>query len=172
MLRDKVSLLHCTTQYPAPLEDVNLYCMDTLRNAFGLPVGYSDHTEGIIASVAAAARGAAIIEKHFTLDRSLPGPDHNASLEPTELARMVDDIRTLQLALGDGNKCPQASEWDTRSAARQQVVAARSIAAGSEIQRSDLTTARAGSGLAPTALWSLVGRIAAVDYQVGDIIQP
>ncbi|MBK8892448.1 MAG: N-acetylneuraminate synthase [Dechloromonas sp.] len=166
-----VKLLHCTSQYPTPFTEVNLRSMQTLANAFELEVGYSDHTEGILIPIAAVACGARVIEKHFTLDRSLPGPDHKASLEPAELARMVGDIRTLQVAMGDGNKCPQASEWDTRSAARQQVVAARSIAAGSEIQRSDLTTARAGSGLAPTALWSLVGQIAAVDYQAGDIFQ-
>lgn len=170
-LNGHVTLLHCTSQYPTPFSEVNLRGMDTLAQAFGLPVGYSDHTEGILIPVAAVARGAKFIEKHFTLDRSLPGPDHKASLEPAELTQMVRDIRTLQAALGDGGKTPQPSEWDTRQAARQQVVASRDIAAGSILARADLTTARCGSGLPPTALWGLVGRSAARSYVAGDVIE-
>jgi len=166
-----VTLLHCTSQYPTPFTEVNLRGMDTLASAFGLDVGYSDHTQGILIPVAAVARGAKVIEKHFTLDRSLAGPDHKASLEPNELSRMVNDIRALQVALGDGSKAPQDSEWDTRLAARQQVVAARSIAAGSVLTRADLTTARSGRGLPPVVLWELVGRTSARAYDEGEVIE-
>lgn len=170
-LHGRVTLLHCTSQYPTPPHEVNLRAMDTLASAFGLPVGYSDHTEGTLIPVAAVARGATVIEKHFTLDRSLPGPDHKASLEPRELARMVRDIRALQQAMGDGAKSPQPSELDTRKAARQQVVAARDIAAGVAFRRDDLTTARCGRGLAPSALWGLVGKNAERAYVAGDVIE-
>lgn len=168
-LRDRVTLLHCTSQYPTPMSEVNLKAMDTLA-AFGLPVGYSDHTEGILIPVAAVARGATLIEKHFTLDRTLPGPDHRASLEPDELTQMVHQIRELQLAMGDGTKCPQPSEWNTRQAARQQVIAARAIAAGSVLVRDDLTTARSGSGVPAMSLWSLVGKTARYDVAEGDLL--
>lgn len=171
-LRGHITLLHCTSQYPTSFNEVNLRGMDTLASAFGLDVGYSDHTEGILIPVAAVARGAKVIEKHFTLDRTLPGPDHKASLEPHELKQMVSDIRALQSALGDGRKTPQASEWDTRQAARQQVVAAREIPAGAVLKRQDLTTARSGRGLPPTALWGLVGQPAARCFAAGEIIEP
>lgn len=167
-LRGHVTLLHCTSQYPTPFAEVNLRAMDTLGAAFGLAVGYSDHTEGTLIPVAAVARGARLIEKHFTLDRNLPGPDHKASLEPHELARMVAEIRALQVALGDGSKSPRPSEWDTRRAARQQVVAARDIAAGAVLARADLATARCGAGLAPSELWGLVGRCADRAYGAGE----
>lgn len=169
-LQGHVTLLHCTSQYPTPFAEVNLRAMDTLAAAFCLAVGYSDHTEGTLIPVAAVARGATLIEKHFTLDRKLPGPDHKASLEPAELARMVCDIRALEIALGDGSKCPQPSEWDTRAAARQQVVAARDIAAGNVICRADLSTARCGSGLPPTELWALVGQRAHRAFTAGQAI--
>jgi N-acetylneuraminate synthase len=171
-LRGHVTLLHCTSQYPTPFHEVNLRGMDTLASAFGLDVGYSDHTKGTLIPVAAVARGAKVIEKHFTLDRTLPGPDHKASLEPIELRQMVSDIRALQSALGDGSKSPQASEWDTRQAARQQVIAAREIAAGSVLARQDLTTARCGHGLPPTALWGLVGQPASRCFAAGEAIEP
>lgn len=170
-LQGHVALLHCTSQYPTPWSEVNLRAMDTLAHAFGLDVGYSDHTEGCLIPVAAVARGAKVIEKHFTLDRSLPGPDHKASLEPDELKRMVSDIRSLELALGDTCKAPQASEWDTRQAALQQVVAAREIAAGTVFSREDLTTARSGIGLPPTALWGLVGRRSLRAYRAGETVE-
>ena len=167
----RVTLLHCTSQYPTPFAEVNLRAMDTLAGAFGLPVGYSDHTEGTLIPVAAVARGARVIEKHFTVDRTLPGPDHPASLEPEELAAMVRDIRALESALGDGGKTPQPSEWDTRQAARQKVVAARVIRRGQILTRDDLTTARvAGHGLSPCDLWTLLGSVASRDYQGGDVI--
>lgn len=170
-LAGHVTLLHCTSQYPTPWPEVNLRAMDTLAAAFGLAVGYSDHTEGVLVPVAAVARGARVIEKHFTLDRGLPGPDHAASLEPGELAAMVASIRQLELALGAGGKQPQPSEWDTRAAGRQQVVALADIPAGSRFRRDQLGTARCGGGLPATALWGLVGRVAARDFAAGDVIE-
>lgn len=171
-LHQHVTLLHCTSQYPTPFQEVNLRAMDTLASSFGLEVGYSDHTEGILIPIAAVARGARVIEKHFTVDRTLPGPDHPASLEPAELKQMVQQIRALQAAMGDGSKCPQPSEWDTRQAARQQVIATRPIAAGAVITRDDLGTARCGRGLPPTTLWSLVNQTSGRAYEPGDIIEP
>lgn len=170
-LRNHVTLLHCTSQYPTPFSEVNLRAMDTLATTFGLSIGYSDHTEGTLIPVAAVARGALVIEKHFTLDRSLPGPDHKASLEPAELAQMVRDIRALQVVIGDGSKSPQLSEWDTRQAARQQLVAARDIAAGTQFKRCDLTTARCGHGLSAMALWDIVGMSASRAFAAGEIIE-
>lgn len=170
-LEGRVTLLHCTSQYPTPMHEVNLRAMDTLRRAFGLPVGYSDHTEGTLIPVAAVARGAMVIEKHFTLDRTLPGPDHKASLLPLELKSMVADIRAIEASLGDGGKAPQPSEWDTRAAARQRVVAARDIAAGATISRADLTTARSEAGLSASGLWGLVGATATRSYRAGEGVQ-
>jgi len=167
-----VTLLHCTSQYPTPWAEVNLRAMDTLASAFGLEVGYSDHTVGGLISIAAVARGARVIEKHFTLDRSMPGPDHLASLEPHELKAMVEDIRALQQALGDGIKAPQESEWDTRKAARQQVVATRQIEKGQTLTREHLTTARSGQGMVPTELWGLVGSRATRSFEAGETLEP
>lgn len=171
-LKGRVTLLHCTSQYPTPLAEVNLRAMDTLAAAFGLDVGYSDHTRGTLIPVAAVARGARVIEKHFTLDRRLPGPDHQASLEPDELSGMVRDIRSLTQAIGDGHKAPQPSEWDTRQAARQQVIAVRDVRAGASFARQDLGTARCGQGLPAFLLWDLVGRVASKNYQAGEAIEP
>lgn len=170
-LQGHVTLLHCTSQYPTLWEEVNLLAMDTLATTFGLDVGYSDHTQGCLIPVAAVARGARVIEKHFTLDRSMSGPDHAASLEPGELKTMVADIRSLEMALGDGSKTPQASEWDTRKAARQQIVAACDIPEGTVYSREQLTTARSGEGLPPTALWGLVGQCARRAYAAGESIE-
>jgi len=170
-LAAKVSLLHCTSEYPAPPGEVNLRAMDTLAAAFGLPVGLSDHTEGIAMAVAAVARGAAIIEKHFTLDRSLPGPDHGMSLEPGELAAMVAGIRAVELALGDGVKHPAGAELGNRDIIRKVVVAARPIRRGALITEADLTVKRAGTGgLSPMQWWSLLGRPADRDYAVDDAL--
>ncbi len=163
----KVSLLHCTSQYPTPMHEVNLKAMDTLAQAFRLPVGYSDHTQGTLIPVAAVARGATIIEKHFTINRQLPGPDHNASLEPEELKRMVVDIRAVSKAFGDGRKVPQSGEWDTRIAARQKVVAATAIRQGERLDANNLTTARAGQGALAMTYWDCIGQNAARDYQPG-----
>lgn len=169
-LQNHVSLLHCTSQYPTVPEEVNLRAMDTLSATFGLPVGYSDHTEGSLIPIAAVARGARIIEKHFTLDRKMPGPDHKASLEPKELTDMVTSIRALEKALGDGAKAPQPSEWDTRAAARQQVVVTKDIAKGAIFTRDDLSTARCGQGVAASELWSMVGKEALRDLSTGEAV--
>ncbi len=170
-LQGHVTLLHCTSQYPTPFGEVNLLAMDTLASAFGLDVGYSDHTQGCLIPIAAVARGAKVIEKHFTLDRSMQGPDHASSLEPSELRVMISDIRSLQVALGSSWKAPQSSEWDTRKAACQQVVAACDIAEGVVFGREQLTTARSGAGLPPTALWGLVGQRSRRAYKRGESIQ-
>jgi N-acetylneuraminate synthase len=171
-LKGRVTLLHCTSQYPTPMQEVNLRAMNTLGQAFGLPVGYSDHTVGTLIPVAAVACGAVVIEKHFTLDRTMPGPDHPASLEPDELRQMVHDIRALSLAMGNAAKSPQASEWSTRQAARQQIVVTRRIAQGNVLSRADLSTARSGEGLPAVDLWGLVGRPANRDYDAGDMYLP
>ena len=171
VVAEKVSLLHCTSQYPTPMEEVNLRAMDTLSHSFGLPVGYSDHTQGVLVPVAAVARGAKIIEKHFTLDRNLPGPDHKASLEPAELSQMVREIRLVETALGDGRKRPQTSEWDTRLAARQQLIALSDIHLGETFTPDNLGTARAGVGLLPTHIWDLYGKKTTRKYSLGDPIE-
>lgn len=170
-LQTHVKLLHCTSQYPTPYEEVNLRAMDTLYSAFGLDVGYSDHTEGLLVPIAAVARGAKIIEKHFTLDKGLAGPDHKASIEPAELQRLIRDIRALEVALGDGRKVPQPSEWDTRKAARQKLVAAREIPLGKAFERIDLTTARCEEGLSPNLVWDLIGQTASKKFFKGEAIK-
>lgn len=170
MLQGHVSLLHCTSLYPTPNAAVNLRAMKTLSDAFGLKVGYSDHTNGNLIPVAAVACGAQIIEKHFTTDKTLPGPDHQASLEPDELRRMVDEIRAVTEVLGNGHKAPQPEEWDTRIAARQHLVAARHISKNTVLVREDLSTARTGGGKSPCDLWRLIGTVAKQTYEAGDVI--
>jgi N,N'-diacetyllegionaminate synthase len=154
----QLTLLHCVTEYPAPYAEVNLRAMQTLKSAFGLPVGYSDHTSGIDIAIAAAALGAEVIEKHFTLDRSLAGPDHAASLEPDELQEMVTAIRHVELALGTGIKTPAACEIPNMSVARKSVVAARALPVGHQLSAADLRIKRPGNGLAPKSLPDLIGR--------------
>lgn len=158
-----VTLLHCTTEYPAPFGEVNLKVMDTLKSAFGLPVGYSDHTEGIAVPIAAVALGATVIEKHFTLDRNLPGPDHMASLEPGELKEMVTAIRAIEQALGSAKKFPTASELRNMTIARKSLVAACKIEAGESFTTANLAVKRPGSGLSPMLFWEVLGRRAVVD---------
>ncbi|MBZ5876645.1 N-acetylneuraminate synthase [Chromohalobacter israelensis] len=170
-LAGQVSLLHCTSQYPTPMHEVNLRAMDTLAEVFQLPVGYSDHTQGTLIPVAAVARGAMIIEKHFTLDRQLPGPDHKASLEPDELKRMVEEVRAIAQALGDGQKVPQPSEWDTRGAARQNLVASAPIRQGEVFTTNNLATSRAGGQTGAMEYWNLLGRAAGREYKTGEIIK-
>ena len=170
-LRRHVTLLHCVTQYPAPFGSVNLRAMDTMAAAFGLPVGYSDHTAGIEISIAAVARGATVIEKHFTLDRTMPGPDHAASLEPGALAQMVSAIRNVELALGSAFKAPGAEELANRPIARRSVVAARAIGRGEVYGPDMLTCKRPAHGLSPMDIWSLLGRTAARDYAVDEAIE-
>jgi N-acetylneuraminate synthase len=171
-LRRHVTLLHCVTQYPAPPSAVNLRAMHTMAAAFGLPVGYSDHTAGIEVSIAAVACGATVIEKHFTLDRTLPGPDHAASLEPDELKALVSAIRNVEVALGSPVKCPAPEEVPNRQVARRSLVAARPIRTGEPIRLDDLTWKRPGTGVSPMALWDVVGRPASRDYDVDELIHP
>ena len=159
---DRLILLHCVTSYPARAEDCNLRAMLTLERAFRVPVGYSDHTTGVEAALAAVALGARVIEKHFTLDRSLPGPDHEASLEPEELSALVRGIRLVERALGDGVKQPLPGERDMRPVARKSIVSARDIPAGAVITEDMLTTKRPGSGILPRHWDSLIGRRARV----------
>jgi N-acetylneuraminate synthase len=169
-LRARVTLLHCTSQYPAPAATVNLRAMDTLHGAFGLAVGYSDHTLGTTVAVAAAARGAVMIEKHFTLDRSLPGPDHQASLEPDELHRMVAAIRETEAALGSPRKAPVAGEIAMRAVARKCLVAARAIGRGEAFTVENLTTKRAPGGVAAMRYWEALERTADRDYAADEPI--
>lgn len=152
------ALLHCLSNYPADPAEVNLRAMDTLRAAFDVPVGYSDHTLGIEIALAAVARGCAVLEKHYTLDRTLPGPDHAASLEPAELADMMRMIRRVESSLGDGRKRPAASELDTARVARKSLVAARDLPAGTVLTAEDVTIMRPGTGLPPMMQQHVVGR--------------
>jgi N-acetylneuraminate synthase len=169
-LKKLVTLLHCTTEYPAPFADVNLLAMDTMRNAFGLPVGFSDHTPGMIIPVAAAARGAVVIEKHFTLDRSLPGPDHRASLEPKELKAMVRAIRDVERALGTGDKRPAPSERKNLAIARRSLVAAREIKKGERFTQENLTCKRPGGGASPLRYWEVLGKKATRNYRQDEVV--
>ena len=169
-LRERVSLLHCTTEYPSPAEEANLRAMATLEREFGLPVGLSDHSKGIYIAIAAVALGARIIEKHFTLDRTLPGPDHAASLEPAELAGMVKAVRSVEAALGDGVKRPTPSESKNLSIARKSLVAARAIRSGEAFSTANLTTKRPGDGRSPFDYWSMLGTSAKRGYEEDDVI--
>ncbi|WP_281350057.1 N-acetylneuraminate synthase [Pandoraea anhela] len=168
---DKLTLLHCTTEYPAPAEEINLRAMQTIAAAFpGATFGYSDHSEGIEIPIAAVALGAQVIEKHFTLDRSMEGPDHKASLEPDELTAMVRAIRRVGVALGDGRKRPTASELPNRQIARKSIVAARPIAKGEVFSEQNLSIRRPGNGISPARWDSLIGQPAARDYAQDETI--
>lgn len=166
LMQTRVAILHCTSDYPAAYSDVNLRAMDTLSAAFGLPVGYSDHTLGTAVSIGAVARGARVIEKHFTLDRTLPGPDHAASLEPNELTDMVAGIRAIEDAIGNSQKRPVAREIDTRTIARKRIIARRSIRKGETLTPDNLAVKRPGDGLSPMMYWQMLGRPANRDYEV------
>ncbi len=170
VLSDKVILLHCTTEYPAPFDEVNLRAIETLRNAFGLPVGLSDHTQGIAIPVAAVALGAVVIEKHFTLDRNLPGPDHKASLEPQDLKEMISAIRQVEVALGDGKKIPTLSERKNMMVARRSIVAATAIKKGEVFSEQNLAIKRPGSGLSPMLYWEVLGKRAEKDFEEDEFI--
>lgn len=169
--RDKITILHCTTEYPAPLDEVNLRAMLSLKHAFGVNVGYSDHTRGIEIPLAAVALGATVIEKHFTLDRKLPGPDHQASLEPSELAAMVNGIRNIERALGDGIKRPTTSELKNRAIARKSLVASRPISEGEIFSDNNLTAKRPGTGISPMRWDEVIGRRARRDFQCDELIE-
>ncbi|EMN01219.1 N-acetylneuraminate synthase [Leptospira noguchii str. 1993005606] len=168
--RDEITVLHCNTEYPTPYSDVNLSAMKSIADAFKIKVGYSDHTSGIEVSVAAVALGASVIEKHFTLNRSLPGPDHKASLEPNELKTMVRSIRNVELSLGDGIKKPSSSEFKNISIARKSIVAASSIKAGEIFTRENLTAKRPGDGISPMRLNEVIGLKAKRDFFEDELI--
>jgi N,N'-diacetyllegionaminate synthase len=168
--RSRLTLLHCTSNYPARAEDVNLRAMATLHERFSLPVGYSDHTEGTAIAVAAAALGARVLEKHFTLDRSLPGPDHKASLSPDEFRRMVREVRDVEAGLGDGVKAPRPAELPVRELVRRSVTLVRALRAGERIAADDVALLRPGSGIAPRDLARVVGRRAARDLACGRVL--
>ncbi|MFZ5644548.1 MAG: N-acetylneuraminate synthase [Bacillota bacterium] len=169
-LREKVILLHCTTEYPALFTDSNLRVIDTLRSTFGLAVGLSDHTLGIAVPIAAVARGAVVIEKHFTLDRNLPGPDHKASLEPAELIEMVRSIRQVEAALGSQVKKPASSECKNITAARKSLVAAKDITEGEIFTEDNLTFKRPGSGISPMQYWDWLGKSADRSYKRDELV--
>ena len=165
LLKQRVSLLHCTTEYPAPFSEVNLRVLETLKQAFGLPVGYSDHTEGIAVPIAAAALGAVIIEKHFTLNKGLPGPDHKASLEPDELFAMIQGIRKVEMALGNSRKIPTPSEQKNKVIARKSLVANKEIKKGEAFSCDNITMKRPGDGVSPFFFWDCLETCAGKDFK-------
>ncbi len=166
-----IVLLHCTTEYPAPFSEVNLNVMDTLRKAFGLKVGYSDHTTGIEIPIAAAALGATVIEKHFTLNRKMEGPDHKASLEPEELRRMICSIRNVETAMGSYIKEPTESEKKNMTIARKSIVASSFIAEGSAFTENNITTKRPGNGVSPMRWNEVLGKTAKRDFKEDELIE-
>lgn len=170
--RGDITVLHCSTAYPTPMQDVNLRAMQTLGRELGVQVGYSDHTAGFEVAIAAVALGATVIEKHFTLSRELPGPDHKASLEPAELRAMVTAIRNIEQAMGDGIKRPCPSEIKNLPVARKSIVAARAIAAGEPFTEDNLAVKRPGTGMSPMLWDSVVGRPALRPYAPDEAIEP
>ncbi|TGE33011.1 N-acetylneuraminate synthase [Desulfosporosinus sp. Sb-LF] len=175
VLRDygagKITLLHCNTQYPTPFEDANLKAMLTLKERFGFAVGYSDHTLGVEVSLAAIALGAKVIEKHFTLDKSMEGPDHMASLDPQELKVMVTSIRNIEVALGDGIKRVSKSENPNKEVARKSIVAKRGIVKGEIFTEDNLTVKRPGNGISPVKWFEVLGTTAARDFSEDELIE-
>lgn len=169
--RERITVLHCTTEYPAPMAEVNLRAMVRMGETFGVAFGYSDHTVGIEIPIAAAALGATVIEKHFTLDRDLPGPDHRASLEPDELRAMVSAIRNVELALGDGVKRVSPSEAKNKAVARKSLVAARAIHAGELFAPDNLAVKRPGTGISPMRWDEVIGRPARRNFATDDLIE-
>ncbi|MBA4369360.1 MAG: N-acetylneuraminate synthase [Desulfobacterium sp.] len=169
---ENITVLHCNTEYPTPFEDVNLKAMLTIRNAFPmLDVGYSDHTNGIELPIAAVAMGASVIEKHFTMDRNLPGPDHRASLEPNELASMIICIRNIERALGTGKKKPSSSEIKNKSIARKSIVAAIPIKKGEKFTEENITAKRPATGINPMRWDEIIGREATKSYMRDELIE-
>jgi len=168
---DDITVLHCNTQYPTPMSDVNLRAMLKIRETFDVKVGYSDHTQGIEIPIAAVAMGATVIEKHFTLDRTMPGPDHKASLEPNELKAVVDAIRNLEAALGNGEKEASASERENVAVARKSIIAARDIKAGELLSEENLTVKRPGNGISPMRWDEVLGTRAKRDFTEDDLIE-
>ena len=169
--REKIIILHCTTEYPAPLDEVNLKAMTTIGQAFKIRTGYSDHTSGIEISLAAVAMGAAVIEKHFTLDRNMKGPDHKASIEPSQFKKMVDGIRNIELAMGDGIKKPTLSEIKNKEAARKSIIASQKIKSGELFKEENLAIKRPGTGLSPMLWNKVIGSKAKRDYNKDELIE-
>lgn len=169
-LRGHVTLLHCTTEYPAPFDSVNLRAINTMAERFGLPVGFSDHTPGIAMPIAAVARGAVMVEKHFTLDRNLPGPDHQASLLPGELTEMVRAIRAVEIALGDGIKRPATCELANRAIVRKSLVATVAISKGEPFTAANVAVKRPGTGLSPLGYFDQLGKAAERNYAEDEVI--
>jgi N,N'-diacetyllegionaminate synthase len=169
--KDKITVLHCNTEYPTPFEDVNLRAMQTIAKICGVKVGYSDHTPGIEVPVAAVAMGASLIEKHFTIDREMEGPDHKASLEPTELISMVQAIRHIEKALGSNIKMPSPSEIKNKVVARKSIVASRNIAKGEMLIEENLTVKRPGDGISPMQWDKVLGQIAIRDFEEDELIE-
>ena len=165
-----ITVLHCTTEYPAPIEDVNLRAMNAMGSRFGVPVGYSDHTAGIEIPIAAVALGATVIEKHFTLDRTMEGPDHKASLEPTEFKDMVRAIRIIEVAMGSGEKIPAESERKNSAVARKSIIAKRHIRKGEVFSEENLTVKRPGSGISPMKWFEVIGHTAVRDFEEDELI--
>lgn len=171
LTRDKITILHCNSEYPTPKEDVNLKAMLTIKAAFpGIKVGYSDHTLGIEVPIAAVALGASVIEKHFTIDRTLPGPDHRASLEPDELKLMVESIRNIEKALGNGIKGVSSSEKNNKLISRKSIVANRDIKKGEVFTESNITAKRPGTGISPMRWNEVIGTVSRKDYQEDELI--
>lgn len=168
---DKIILLHCNTEYPTPMCDVNLLAMKTMQKELGLPVGYSDHTKGIEVPIAAVALGACVIEKHFTLDKTMEGPDHKASLEPQELRAMVCAIRNIEQALGDGIKRPSSSEQRNIGIVRKSIVAKRDICEGEILSEENITTKRPGTGISPMMWEKVIGQRACKNYKADEMIE-
>lgn len=168
---EDIMVLHCNTEYPTPYQDVNLRAMLTLREKLGVRVGYSDHTPGIAVPIAAVALGAEVIEKHFTLDKSMPGPDHKASLEPDELRAMVKAIRNIELALGDGEKNPSESEKKNIDIARKSIVAKCDITKGEKFNENNLTTKRPGVGISPMEWNHIIGQKAKRNFEADEMIE-
>ncbi|MEI7681442.1 MAG: N-acetylneuraminate synthase [Betaproteobacteria bacterium] len=170
-VRDKITVLHCNTEYPVPMVEVNLRAMQTIRDRFGVAVGFSDHTEGIEIALAAVALGACVIEKHFTLDRNLPGPDHRASTEPAEFRRMVSAIRNIEVALGNSKKEPGISEQRNIPIARKSLAAARPISRGEIFSAANLTAKRPGNGISPMRWDEVIGQAAQRDFAADELIE-
>lgn len=169
--RANITVLHCTTEYPTPMGEVNMRAMQSIHAAFGVTVGYSDHTPGIEVAIAAVAMGASVIEKHFTLDRNLPGPDHKASLEPEELKAMVAAIRNIEIAMGDGIKRLTPSEAKNKPIARKSLVASKTIRSGEVFSAENITTKRPGTGISPMRWDEIIGSIAPRDFAEDELIE-
>jgi len=167
----ELTVLHCTTEYPTPFNDVNLKAMLTIKDEFDVQIGYSDHTKGIEIPIAAVALGATVIEKHFTLDRNMEGPDHKASLEPDEFKAMVEAIRHIELALGNGIKQPAESEKKNIDIARKSIIAKKHIKTGEVFTEENLTVKRPGKGISPMRWFEVIGKVASRDFEEDELIE-